>query len=865
MLQQREGVEARIDRALELVVVFVVSASAIGLVATLAGHFFAPQVWILSLLLAGAYAWHTRGRPASLGPAPRWQHIALLVLIGLFFRVPAYDYVSGGQDEGVYVNMANYIARTGSIKVRDTVLERLQGSDAAAQYMQDNRVTGTASDEYGAGIYLPGVYLHTPGGAKLEFQFYHLFPVWMALFGGAFGIGFGVYALTFFALLSILFFHRLALIMTRSHEAALMAGLLLALSPLHAFFSKFPVTEVPALAFSTAGFAYLVAYWSAEERRQRRWLWLSAAAFAGLFFTRISGLMYLPFVVALAVAASTSDADAERRRGVVRWAIAVVGFYLVSVAYGLHWSHRYATDIYRFFFAGPFGPHWRVYAIAVLMLGLMAWWGLARVAARPGGGELIRRYLLQPGLVAVGALVLVGLAVGLLKVYRLGWTTHYAADRWLATVWGLAGSGWNAARASSLAGLIVYAGPLLPLLFLGWVLRRQADPRAEFLRVFLAGFFVYTAVLQWTIPYGPYYARYLLSELVPYLILFVVCRWAAMPSGRGRLAVTAALVLSATYAGATTMSQIGKQENAGLHAALIRLVAGVDKSDVVLLESTSPLLPQTSEIRTPLLYTFGLNVVAIDPSRLHDHGYIAALDARYDDLFLISRSPKTLQGYSMIESTRARIWAFCWGHAAPKRFCLQEDMRLYLSRLDRPIFPPGTVEYFNSSGSWNAWLVRGWNNPENWGVWSQGHHASIEIDPRQLPSGENGVTLRFEMQAFLTQNHLSQHFRVRLNGDSVGDYAVVHPNNHVSVQIKLGHDYLESANKIVIDFDLPDAISPKAAGMNDDTRVLGVGLISATVVPNPSSVTDEAAVPAGAAAAKTDKRREAAGQLPRRR
>lgn len=828
MLQQCESVEVRVDRVLELLMVFVVLASLIGLFATLAGHFFAPQVWILSLLLTGAYARRTPAAEVSPGPSPHWQHVVLLLLVGLFFRLPAFQYVLGGQDEGVYVNMANYIERTGGIATRDTVLERLQGTDAARVYMQNNRLTGAAGDEYGAGTYLPGVYLHTPGGAKLEFQFYHLFPVWIALFGGVFGIGFGIYALTFFAMLSILFFYRLALILTGSHSAALMAGLLLALSPLHAFFSKFPVTEVPALAFSTAGFTYLAAYWSAPEQRQRRWLWLSAAAFAGLFFTRISGLMYLPFVVALAVAASACDADAERRRGVVHWAIAVVGLYLVSAAYGMHWSHRYATDIYRFFFAGPFGPHWRAYAIATLMIGLMAWWWLTRLAARPGGGELIRRFLLRPCLVAVGAVVLIGLAVGLLKIYRLGWTTHYSADRWLATVWGLAGSGWNAARASSLMGVAVYIGPLLPLLFIVWVLRRQMDPRVEFLRVFVAGFFVYTAVLQWTIPYGPYYARYLLSELVPYLILFVVCRWSAMPSGKGRLAVTAALALTATYAGATTMSQIGKRENAGLYDALHQLVSHIDSEDVVLLDSFGIHTPDNSGIKTPLVYTFGLNVVTADPDDFSNASYVAALDSRYDDLYLITPNAAPPPGFVAIDSSRIRVWAFRWGHGAPKRLFVREDLRLYLYRLEKPVFPLAAAQSFRAQGGWNNWLASGWSMPESWGVWSVGTHAQLQIDPRQLPLRKGGLVLSFEARAFLTSNHPRQRVRVTVNGVEAGHYTAVYPDGHLRIDVPLPRDLLTQAGRVTIDFDLPDAVSPKAVGMNNDARVLGIGLISAT-------------------------------------
>src|SRR5215813_12217852 len=104
-----------VDRTLELVAVYVFAASLIGLVAALAGHFHAPQVLVAALLLASGYAWRTRGAPPVPAAGASVPHLVLILGVALFFRVPAYLYVLGGQDEGVYVNMAAELARTGSL------------------------------------------------------------------------------------------------------------------------------------------------------------------------------------------------------------------------------------------------------------------------------------------------------------------------------------------------------------------------------------------------------------------------------------------------------------------------------------------------------------------------------------------------------------------------------------------------------------------------------------------------------------------------------------------------------------------------------------------------------------------------------
>lgn len=829
MLRDGEGENTRIDRVLELLVVFVLATSGVGLVSTLAGVFFAPQVWIASLTLTGAYAWWTRGSPSKLGLAPRSWQVALLLLVGLFFRLPAYHYVLGGQDEGLYVNIANYIERTGGIKVRDTVLERLQDSSVKDAYLRDNRVIRANSGDLEGGSFVAGVYVHSSTSPKLEFQFYHLFPVWMALFGGVFGSTFGVYALTLFALLSIIFFYRLALLLTHSHRAALLAGLLLALSPLHAFFSKFPVTEVPTLAFSTIAFTFAVAFWrSPPGDRQWRWLWLSSAAFAAMFFTRISGLLYIPFVAAAAIASAACDDDVERRRAMVRLGAVVALLYGLSVVYGLHWSHRYATDIYRVFFAGPFGEHWRAVVGLLALAGGVAWWALVTVARRRLGAAMIARWVVKPLLLAIPVLLFAGLLLGILKIYRLGWTGAYAADPWLSTVWHLAGSGWTAVRASSLAALLVYLGPFIPLMFLYVSAMRPNDLCLDALRVFVVGFFVYAAIVLWTIPYGPYYARYLLSELVPYMLLLVVCAWSVMPPGRSRLAFAVLLVLSTAYAGATSLAQIGKQENDGLYVGLRQLVSRVDPADVVLLDSMRPGLPNNSEVKTPLVFTFGLSVVTADAASIADPAYIAALNSRYDDVFLISPSSSAPQGFAPVDSTRVRVWAFRWGHGAPMRTFLREDMRLYLYKLDRPIFPLATKQYFRAPGAWTDWLESGWNSPENWGVWSLGRRASLRIDPRQLPQQPRGLTLRFEAQAFVTPKHPRQTIRILLGDRLLDERVVEYPKSRFQFVIPLPPDLVEGTGKIDIGFELPDATAPKAVGLSRDARVLGVGLISVT-------------------------------------
>jgi len=816
---QSIGVGGRVDRVLELAAVWVLAVSGIGLLATLAGHFLAPQVCIAGTLSTGLYAWLSRGSSQVRGPAPDWMHVALLIMVCLFFRLPVFNYVLGGQDEGLYVNTAHYIERTGGIAVYDTALEELQGTPFVERYLSENR---------GSGVFVSGIYLRSPQGSQLEFQFYHLFSVWMAIFAGIFGTAFAVYALTLFSLLSVLFMYRLTLALTDSPRAALIGGLLLALNPLHAFFSKFPVTEVPTLAFSLMGFTYLALFWRATpESRRKLWLVLSSLCFGALFATRISGFMYVPFVIFMAMAGVLVDEDRARQRFMHFWAAGVVALYALSVIYGLHWSHHYSVDIYRLSFERIFPNHWRAMVAAVVAVALMAWGGIT-VAARTRIGGTLGGPMVTLVRRAIGLVVVVSLMIGLYKIYQLGWTVRFQGDAWLDTFWGLAGTGQHALKASSLAALFVYLGPLLPIAFIGLVLRRQDDPRIEFLRLFAAGFFAYIVLLQWLVPYGPYYARYLLSEAVPYMLLFVVVVWARMPSSHGRRMLSIVVAVTMIYGSTLSAAQLGKNESGGLYQSLASLLSPVDTGDVVLLDVMGLELPDNNEIKTPIMFTFGLPAITVSAASLADSAYISALNARYNDVFVLSPSASAPPGFDSIGSSRIKVWAYQRSHSYPRKVVLREDMNLYLFRLTKPIFPSGHPLPPNA---WGQWLTSGWGSPGISGVWSLANHAEIDIDPSALPHFDHGVRLTFSMTGLLTAAHAHQRVLVSLNGVHVATKDITYPQSVAHLDVDVPATALSLTRKIRIAFDLPDAATPKSLGINIDQRMLAIMLKTLTASP----------------------------------
>lgn len=814
------------DRLLVWTVVFAIVTSLVGLATTLAGVFHAPQVLLLSLVLTilcirklGA------GMTTLPGLAPRCLHVVMLILVALIFRLPAYHYVLGGQDEGIYVNVGHYINDTGGIAVHDRIKQELEGSPFLDNYIAENQIID--------GSYLAGVYKRSYKNGKLEFQFYHVFPVWMAVFDGIFGGTAGVYALTFLAIFSIVLFYRLALLLAGSYRAGLAAGGLLALNPLHAFFSKFPVTEVPTLCFALIGFLFLAAAWSSArgKREFRIWLSVSVLAFLCVFTTRISGFMYVPFFIALAWAALVFDTDRIRCRNLQFWAAGVTVVYLVSVAYGLVWSHSYSHDIYSLSFSPLLGVHWKgalaVIGVLVAVIWVLLAWLVRKEGVRARFGKWFERPVdWVPTIVVWGALLL-----GLVKIYRLAWTSHYASDPWLAAMWNLADAGRASVEASSLWTLAVFLGPFLVCAFLLLATIRKHEPRIAFLFWFVSGFFAYILLLQWVTPYIPYYGRYLLSELVPYTILFVVCIWSGLRPGLGRKLLTAVIVVSAIYATGLSAAQIGKNEYAGAYTELARAIAPVGPSDMVLLylQPNSPF--DQDQIKTPLLYTFHRETVTVGPSDLSDAAYMAKLNSLCNNVFLLTEGGYAPAGFKLVTSTQFNIRRYQWNHTFPRKLGPPSDIVLNLYQMEHAQLPEKTPLGFVTNGAVIGWLESGWSAPEGWGTWSSGKQAILRIDSRELPDAKS-LSLHVEAKAFVEPQHPEQRISVAVNGQPAGRYTIHYPNKIFSMDIPLGQVDAESRRVFRVVFDLPDATSPQAIGVSADGRDLALALVSVSIEPS---------------------------------
>ena len=596
--------------------------------------------------------------------------VLLLILIAVLFRSEPYLYIMGGQDQGVYVNMSKAFEDRGEVFQIDQVRNKLKQENIKTIYDASNLGNGVVEKNKYEGGFLPGVYIVDKANSKNVFQFYHLHPLWMAIFGKIFGDHNRVYALVFFSLISIISFYLLAFELTNNRGLAFITGCFLAINPLHVFFSKFPVTEVVALAFTSSAFYYLVRYYKSAKEKDYNFIYLilSAGLMGCFFFTRISGFMYIPFFYMMLIGIQLNIKDTVPRRQLVFYVFIVLGLYFISVLYGLHFSYPYSHDIYQKSFSKVFGSHWGVILTTITIMLLLLFF-MVKTIAKTKFSKIINElsnYFMQ----ALPYLFLIVFVVGLLKIYQLGFTNKYSGSDWLDLRWHIAGIGWRAYFYSSLMVAIEYLSPFIFILFIMelFLSRKKVSAFRTMLLFFLFCFWGYIAFIQFVIPYQYYYARYLLSEVTPYTLLFTLTS-AYNPGNhvnREHIVLKYFLIVAACiYFLCFSFIQFKGDVAGGAYDSLKQIANKVDKSDLILLDKNQ--FKYLNEIRMPLTYYFDKNLFLF--SNLDEfQKIINSVSKDYKDIFILSQRSCPYSFLIPIDQLTYRMGCYAESKIIPRKF-----------------------------------------------------------------------------------------------------------------------------------------------------------------------------------------------------
>ena len=144
-------------------------------------------------------------------------------------------------------------------------------------------------------------------------------------------------------------------------------------------------------------------------------------------------------------------------------------------------------------------------------------------------------------------------------------------------------------------------------------------------------------------------------------------------------------------------------------------------------------------------------------------------------------------------------------------------------KIDKPILPTPKVNElikFSTRKSGLYYLNGPWQNPEEWGSWSNGYSAKL-----LFPTPKNNPKhLLLQIRPLVTAKYPTQNIETLVNGVFQEKIAINNIGNLVDIKIP---ENAYQKDNLVIELKLPNATTPKSLGINDDLRILAIGLESA--------------------------------------
>ncbi|HQH25804.1 MAG TPA: hypothetical protein PLP17_00285, partial [Oligoflexia bacterium] len=191
--------------------------------------------------------------------------VLLLLCLALAFRLPAYRYEVGGQDQGTYWNMSRHFDRSGALPYIDKTREKIKNDPELLSIYDSNcHSSWHLADKFY--FHVPGLFIDRLEQSRYTFQFYHLHPLWMSISGWIFGTENRAGSSVFFSILAIACWVLCFLELGGLPSRAVLLGACLAVHPLLSFFAKLPVSESTAGAFFAAALYYLLRFRRQAQR-----------------------------------------------------------------------------------------------------------------------------------------------------------------------------------------------------------------------------------------------------------------------------------------------------------------------------------------------------------------------------------------------------------------------------------------------------------------------------------------------------------------------------------------------------------------------------------------------------------------------
>jgi hypothetical protein len=287
-----------------------------------------PHWLSAGLAVVGVGSWRVRRPEHTRARLSRWT-LVIVVLFSMLAAAslaPASEDVLGGRDPGVYANVANWIAREGTVRIQSEPIAALAQAAHPAFHSP--------------GVFIPGLYLTDADRGEIVPQFLHLLPVYMSVghwLHGARGALLVPPVLGLLAELAVVLFVRRML----GLGAALIAGGVLVLNLAQIWGVRNPYSE----GITQLGvFATLWSLSRAYETGGVRWGILGSVSLGLCFLVRVDSALLLAALIPAVVV--VQGASSKPRRWATHAFIPIVLFLAAwGAVHARFWSYPYFNSL----------------------------------------------------------------------------------------------------------------------------------------------------------------------------------------------------------------------------------------------------------------------------------------------------------------------------------------------------------------------------------------------------------------------------------------------------------------------------------------------------------------------------------------
>lgn len=596
----------------DLVIYFISIVSLVNVFLLTIGYFYPWVSLLISTVILIIWFVFARRRIVLDKENYHWLLIPI-ILLALFFRLSPNLYLTGGQDQGTYISLSKQYEINHSLYIKDSFRESLP-RDLQEKYDEENTLLGIKLLEKDESLYV--------------MPFYPVFPSWLSIFGNLFGSDNRIYALTFFSILSILGMYLFGTELS-NRKVGLLGALLLAINPLHLYFSRIPLSEIVSLTFLLFSFYFLIKFYNEYRKKKVDVIYLAISLLLAnsLFYTRMSGIFFSPVIIILPLITFLFSKDKKLKKYIFIYSIIwLFSFVLSSFFYKI-----FLPDLFKLIMRRRFlkivGEESVILFGALLVCGSVILTKIKKL-------QIFFRKVFNFGKKYLSIFVFI--IFFCLIVYEL---SFYIKDIIINKNLSLfSNESLSSFKQLSFLVGVLYLSPfgfaLFPISLI--LLRKQITWKIWFLILSLIVLFIYYWGILRTTQYHYYFARYQISELIPLCLLLICIPLVYLWEGKvGKIVSICLISLMSLYF--LYFSYIQLQNYEGMEdEPLEKIDEVVGENDLLVVSKEN--FASFNQIIFPMKYYYSINIFPlIDAGELNDLSIQKEL-AEYDEIYLLSTS-----------------------------------------------------------------------------------------------------------------------------------------------------------------------------------------------------------------------------------